>query len=221
MMAFHLYYPTIGAPRGQPRLFLDDDYEHSLYFNSFNINRKPWKALEVADDLPQVADDLPRNSRQQQSQQNEKISEDTNKDSDVVKQDDQSLAINLDLSEFKPDNLQVKTVGRRLVVEGNQEDETKEGGLRSYSRKQFHRSIMLPNNVNPVHVVSTLTNKGALRITAPVMSSPTTAKVNEIEVRREGDEQEQSRSLSKSVESSETRSAEKATTSVNVESKNQ
>ena len=207
-MAFHLYYPTIGAPRGQPRLFLDDDYEHSLYFNSFNINRKPWKALEVADDLP-------RNSRQQQSQQNEKISEDTNKDSDVVKQDDQSLAINLDLSGFKPENLQVKTVGRRLVVEGNQEDETKEGGLPSYSRKQFYRSIMLPNNVNPVHVASTLTNKGGLRITAPVMSSPTTAKVNEIEVRREGDEQ------AKSVESSETRSAEKATTSGDVESKNQ
>ena len=198
VMAFQLYYPTIGAPRRRPWMFLDDD-DDSFFFNPFISNR----SLEI------VADELLRNSRQQQSKQNQKKSEDTNKDSEVVKQDDQSLAINLDLSGFKPANIRVKTVGRRLVVEGNQEDQTNEGGLRSYSRKQFHRSIMLPNNVNPDHVVSTLTNKGVLRITAPVMSLPPADEVKEIEVRREeGSEQEQTESSSKSVESSETKSAE-------------
>ena len=215
-MAFQLYYPTIGAPRRRPWMFLDDDADDSLFFNPFVNNRNPWNALEI------VAEELLRNSRQQQSKQNQKKSENTNKDSDVVKQDDQSLAINLDLSGFKPANIRVKTVGRQLVVEGNQEDQTNEGGLRSYSRKQFHRSIMLPNNVNPDHVVSTLTNKGVLRITAPVMSLPPADQVKEIEVRREeASEQEQTESSSKSVESSETKSAGEATTSGHVENKTQ
>ena len=188
-MAYQSYFPTIGAPRPQPWMFLNDD--NRFFFNPLNSNRN----LEIS------ADGLLPNSRQQQSKQNEKKLEDTNKHSDVVKQDDQSLAINLDLSGFKPANIEVKTIGQRLVVEGNQEDQTKEGGLQLYSRKQFYRSIMLPNNVNPNHVVSTLNNKGVLHITAD--------KVTEIEVRREeGNKQEQNGSSSKSLESSETKSTE-------------
>ena len=182
-MAFQFYYPRIGAPSRRPRMFLDD-IEDSL-FNPFISNRN----LDIS------ADELLCNSRQQQSKQNEK-SEDTNKASDVVKHDDRSLAINLHLSEFKPANIRIKTVGQLLVVEGNQEERGIEGGLKSYSRKQLHKSIMLPNNVNPDHVQSKFTaDKGLLRITAPLMSLPPPEKVREIEIRREEENKQRKPSL--------------------------
>ena len=80
--------------------------------------------------------------------------------------------LNLDLNGFDSNDIKVKTIGQKLIVDAEKEENTEEDGFKTYSRKQFHKSIVLPDNVKPDDVKSSLTNKGLLRISAPVMSLP-------------------------------------------------
>ena len=80
--------------------------------------------------------------------------------------------LNLDLNGFDSNDIKVKTIGQKLIVDAEKEENTEEDGFKTYSRKQFHKSIVLPDNVKPDDIKSSLTNKGLLRISAPVMSLP-------------------------------------------------
>ena len=80
--------------------------------------------------------------------------------------------LNLDLNGFDSNDIKVKTIGQKLIVDAEKEENTEEDGFKTYSRKQFHKSIVLPDNVKPDDVKSLLTSKGLLRISAPVMSLP-------------------------------------------------
>ena len=80
--------------------------------------------------------------------------------------------LNLDLKGFDSNDIKVKTIGQKLIVDAEKEENTQEDGFKTYSRKQFHKSIVLPDNIKPDDVKSSLTNKGLLRISAPVMSLP-------------------------------------------------
>ena len=80
--------------------------------------------------------------------------------------------LNLDLNGFDSNDIKVKTIGQKLIVDAEKEENTEEDGFKTYSRKQFHKSIVLPDNIKPDDIKSSLTNKGLLRISAPVMSLP-------------------------------------------------
>ena len=90
----------------------------------------------------------------------------------VERKSENEFNLNLDLNGFDSNDIKVKTIGQKLIVDAEKEENTEEDGFKTYSRKQFHKSIVLPDNVKPDDIKSSLTNKGLLRISAPVMSLP-------------------------------------------------
>lgn len=206
-MSFQVYYPTISLPRSRrPRMFVDDCYD-PFVFNPFYDNRNMLSVLDI------IANELLRPSSHQQQikpEQNKPSQSEQHRDDD-----DQQLAINVDMSGFEPANIRIKTIGQQLIVEGNQEEEeSNQQGIQSYSRKHFHRSIKLPDNVKPEDVTSKLTKNGVLRISAPVLSLPAAKQeTREIEITRDdqNETQQSGSSSSKTLESDETKSEEPTT----------
>ena len=105
----------------------------------------------------------------------------------VERKSQNEFNLNLDLNGFDSNDIKVKTIGQKLIVDAEKEENTeKEDGFKTYSRKQLYKSIILPDNVKPDDVKLSLTNKGLLRISVPVMSLPTPDKrEKEIVVKKE------------------------------------
>ncbi|XGW23727.1 hypothetical protein V3C99_005722 [Haemonchus contortus] len=80
-----------------------------------------------------------------------------------VTDDGSKLAISLDVSKFKPDELKVNIDGRTLTVEGKQE--VKEGS--SYTARSFLRQWTVPEDVDIEQIRSALTEDGHLAIEMP------------------------------------------------------
>jgi len=79
--------------------------------------------------------------------------------------------VNLDVQQFKHDELTVKTVNNFVVVEGKHEERQDEHGFIS---RQFQRRYMLPNDVEADTIVSQLSSDGVLTIFAPKKALPAT-----------------------------------------------
>jgi crystallin alpha B len=77
--------------------------------------------------------------------------------------------VNLDVQQFKPDELTVKTLNNFIVVEGKHEERQDEHGFIS---RQFQRRYKLPNDIEPDTVVSHLSSDGVLTISAPKKALP-------------------------------------------------
>nr|CAD7438789.1 unnamed protein product [Timema bartmani] len=92
-----------------------------------------------------------------------------NRDSGVsnIKNDKDSFQVSLDVQQFKPEEISVKTVDNYIVVEGKHEERKDEHGFIS---RQFQRRYLLPEGVDPQAVTSKLTSDGVLSISAPVKS---------------------------------------------------
>ena len=72
--------------------------------------------------------------------------------------------MNLDVQQFKPEEMTVKMVDDFVVVEGKHEERQDEHG---YISRQFQRRYKLPSDIDPASVVSQLSSDGVLTITAP------------------------------------------------------
>ena len=79
------------------------------------------------------------------------------------KEEDKNFAVKLNLSGYKPDEIKVQLRGQELTVTGKQRSE--ENGLQ-WSR-DFHRRILLPDDVDLSSVSSRLSKEGLLTIEAP------------------------------------------------------
>ncbi|VDP04791.1 unnamed protein product [Heligmosomoides polygyrus] len=77
--------------------------------------------------------------------------------------DDSRLAISLDVSKFKPEELKVNLDGRTLKVEGKQEVREEHG----FTSRSFVREWTLPEEVDVDKIRSSLTEDGHLSIEAP------------------------------------------------------
>jgi len=75
----------------------------------------------------------------------------------------------LDVQQFKPDEITVKTVNNFVVVEGKHEERQDEHGFIS---RQFQRRYKLPDDTDADTVVSQLSSDGVLTIHAPKMALP-------------------------------------------------
>ncbi|XP_066998230.1 alpha-crystallin A chain [Anabrus simplex] len=75
--------------------------------------------------------------------------------------------VNLDVQQFKPDEISVKMVGNSVVVEGKHDERQDEHGFIS---RQFQRRYVLPEDVDAENVVSKLSSDGILSIQAPKKS---------------------------------------------------
>jgi crystallin alpha B len=80
--------------------------------------------------------------------------------------------VNLDVQQFKPNELTVKTVNDYVVVEGKHEERQDEHGFIS---RQFQRRYKLPTDTDPDTVVSQLSSDGVLTISAPKKALPESA----------------------------------------------
>ncbi|KAG7311075.1 hypothetical protein JYU34_003935 [Plutella xylostella] len=78
-----------------------------------------------------------------------------------VKADGKKVEVHLDVQNFTPDQIQVKTVGNEITVEGKKEVK-KEGG---WTRSHFERRFLLPEGFPPERVECHL-DKGRLVLVA-------------------------------------------------------
>ena len=81
-----------------------------------------------------------------------------------VTNDDKEFKVNLNVSQFKPEELQVKVVDNYIVIHGKHEEKSDEQGLVT---REFTRKYMLPKACEMETVSSSLSPEGVLTITAP------------------------------------------------------
>ncbi|XP_071969397.1 heat shock protein 30D-like [Engystomops pustulosus] len=81
--------------------------------------------------------------------------------------------LTLDVSGFSPEELTVKTEGRRLIVSGKHDKKKKdECGGHFHEYREWRREAELPDNVNPEDVLCSLSSDGRLHFQAPRRSLP-------------------------------------------------
>ncbi|XP_063225352.1 alpha-crystallin B chain-like [Bacillus rossius redtenbacheri] len=78
--------------------------------------------------------------------------------------DPNQFKVNVDVQQFRPEEIKVKTVDNCVVVEGKHEERKDEHG---YITREFQRRYTLPDGVDPAAVTSTLSSDGVLSIAAP------------------------------------------------------
>lgn len=93
--------------------------------------------------------------------------------------DKDAVRINLDVKQFKPDELSVKVVDGFVVVEGNHEERQDEHGFISRS---FSRRYKLPEGVDQDTVSSSLSSDGVLIVTAPKKALPPPANTRSVPI---------------------------------------
>uniref|UniRef100_A0AAG5DF62 SHSP domain-containing protein n=1 Tax=Anopheles atroparvus TaxID=41427 RepID=A0AAG5DF62_ANOAO len=84
------------------------------------------------------------------------------------------LLINLDVQQFTPHEITVKTVNNSVVVEGKHDERQDEHG---YISRHFVRRYVLPDDHDPKDVLSSLSSDGVLTIVAPKKVQPPPAEV--------------------------------------------
>merc|ERR1712061_982487 len=72
----------------------------------------------------------------------------------------------VNVENYNPDELTIKTVGNSVQVEAKHMEKTSDG--RSFSSRNFTQSFSLPKGVNPEAVKSSPSKDGTLTIEAPL-----------------------------------------------------
>ncbi|XP_050522054.1 alpha-crystallin A chain-like [Daktulosphaira vitifoliae] len=86
-----------------------------------------------------------------------------------IQNDHKNFKVNLDVQQFKPEEVSVKVDNNGyIVVQGEHEERSDEHGFVS---RQFTRRYKMPENVDPNTVMSQLSSDGVLSIMAPKKTS--------------------------------------------------
>jgi len=86
-----------------------------------------------------------------------------------VQYDDDTYKILVNVENYKPEELVIKTVDNTVIVEAKHEEKTSDG--HSYATQSFNQSFTLPRGVDPEAVSSGLSKQGVLTISAPLPKS--------------------------------------------------
>ncbi|CAG0902037.1 unnamed protein product [Darwinula stevensoni] len=86
--------------------------------------------------------------------------------SEVVN-DNEKFQLKLDVQQFAPEEIHVKTVENSVVIEGKHEEKQDDHGFVS---RHFLRRYLLPPHVRPEDIQSSLSSDGVLIVTAPKMA---------------------------------------------------
>ncbi|XP_035737338.1 protein lethal(2)essential for life-like isoform X3 [Vespa mandarinia] len=89
--------------------------------------------------------------------------------SSTIKMEKDNFQVILDVQQFSPDEITVKTVEKNVVVEAKHEERQDEHGFIS---RHFVRRYVLPTDYDAINVTSTLSSDGVLTITAPRKPEP-------------------------------------------------
>lgn len=82
----------------------------------------------------------------------------------VVKNDKDKFHVELDVQQFKPEEINVKVVDNYIVVEGKHEEKQDDHGIIS---RHFVRKYLVPEQCDAEKAASSLSSDGVLTITAP------------------------------------------------------
>uniref|UniRef100_A0AC35U2Y3 SHSP domain-containing protein n=1 Tax=Rhabditophanes sp. KR3021 TaxID=114890 RepID=A0AC35U2Y3_9BILA len=86
-----------------------------------------------------------------------------------VVSDQEKFAVEIDAYQFRPEELQVKTMDDTLIIEGQHQDKRDE---ENYTKMYFIRKYRLPNEVDLGRINSTMDNNGKLYVSAPKINLP-------------------------------------------------
>ena len=89
----------------------------------------------------------------------------------------------LDIQQFKPEEVNVKTMDNYVVIEGKHEEKPDEHGFIS---RQFVRRYMLPEDVKEENVRCELSSDGVLTINAPRDNKELTTNAKAIPIMQTG-----------------------------------
>ncbi|RZF44893.1 hypothetical protein LSTR_LSTR004518 [Laodelphax striatellus] len=81
--------------------------------------------------------------------------------------DHEKVQVSLDVQQFAPSEITVKTVDGTIIVEGKHEEKKDEHGFIS---RHFVRKYVLPKDVDSNNITSSLSSDGVLTISAPKLS---------------------------------------------------
>ncbi|KAF8778080.1 protein lethal(2)essential for life-like [Argiope bruennichi] len=84
--------------------------------------------------------------------------------SSEVKNESDKFKVMLNVSQFKPNEIDVKTVDNYIVIHGKHEERSDDHGFIS---REFTRHYMLPEGTDPQTVKSSFSQTGVLTIEAP------------------------------------------------------
>lgn len=87
------------------------------------------------------------------------------KDEAAVIQDKEKFQVKLNVRNFAPEEIKVKTVGNYIQIEAKHEEKEDDNG--GYISRQFLRRFLLPKGHDLKDVVSKLSSDGVLTVTAP------------------------------------------------------
>ncbi|KAM4015359.1 heat shock protein 30C-like [Anomaloglossus baeobatrachus] len=86
----------------------------------------------------------------------------------------EKFELTVDVSPFSPEELTVKTEGRRLTVIGKRDKKTEtENGGCHHELRDFKREAELPEGVNPEDVLCSMSSDGQLHIQTQCLALPT------------------------------------------------
>ncbi|XP_058790187.1 protein lethal(2)essential for life-like [Phymastichus coffea] len=86
-----------------------------------------------------------------------------------ITNDKDKFQVNIDVQQFSPNEITVKTVDNSIVVEAKHEEKKDEHGFIS---RQFVRRYVLPEGHDVANVQSHLSSDGVLTISAPKLALP-------------------------------------------------
>lgn len=90
----------------------------------------------------------------------------------------------LDVQQFSPEEITVKTVGNNVIVEAKHEERQDEHGFIS---RRFVRRYVLPPSHDVINITSSLSSDGVLTITAPKKIETPSADERVIEIVKTGE----------------------------------
>ncbi|XP_041029642.1 heat shock protein 30C-like [Carcharodon carcharias] len=83
------------------------------------------------------------------------------------------FSLSLDVQRFSPEELNVKALGRKVLVTGKHEKKSDDGsGSSSYKYEEFRREFQLPEDVDAEALNCSLSQDGRLKVQAPCLALP-------------------------------------------------
>ena len=101
----------------------------------------------------------------------------------TVKADKDQFQVVLDVQQFAPEEINVKVVGRTVVVEGKHEEKEDQHGWVS---RKFSRRYIIPEQCDIDQVASNLSTDGVLTITVPRKDQPKIEGERSIKIQHTG-----------------------------------
>ncbi|EAT34412.1 AAEL013345-PA [Aedes aegypti] len=133
------------------------------------LNKRPiGNGLYPEDILLALEDTFPRRCRRKRCWRKSDCAEE-DQDEIVCKKSADEFQVNVNVEDFKPDEISVKATDKFVTVEGKHEEKDDKNG---YVLRHFVRRYQLPEGHDNEKIASTLSSDGVLTISAPKLALP-------------------------------------------------